>query len=174
MIWNADTDRLFVAVKDFRDLGAGFEDKSKGPWKGFLHHLEYGFVDHPGILGDVAKVGADKGEVVFLGIDAFDLADALDSPLVRNITAHPVHRICGVNDHPSIPEHVHHLLHTSGIGIFFIKPDKLSHSLQRSLMLQAYPNFFANPEQWEYLLQPSPPKKVNPCPARLPGYAPKG
>ena len=137
MVWHTDANGLLVAVQDLGHLRARFEDEGKWAWKGLLHHLKHRLVDHPGVLGDVAQVGANEGEVMLSGIDALDLADAFDGALVGDIAAHAIDGVGGIDDDASVSEHVHHLLHAARVGVFFVKPDEFSHAFERSLDLQA-------------------------------------
>jgi len=75
----------------------------------------------------VAKIRADDGKIMFFRIDALDSADFFHGTGLVDVTAESIDRIGRINDDSPVTEHLHHLLNSPWIRVFFIQSDKFCH-----------------------------------------------
>ena len=63
------------------------------------------------ILAQVAQIMANKGQLCLLRVNAFNLADAFDCLVLKNIAAQTVNSIGWVNDYSAVFEVLCYLLY---------------------------------------------------------------
>ena len=119
VVGHADAHFLAVA-EDFGQACRPVQDEGEGTRQVPFHQFE-SVVVHFGIFADAAQVVADDGQVVLFGVDAFQLADALDGTLFQPMAAQGIACVGGINENTSIVQHIHHPLKVGGIVVLIIE-----------------------------------------------------
>ncbi len=118
MVGYANTDGFAFGAQNFGHFFAGFQNKGIRAGQVLFQKAVQWRADGLGILAEVAEVAAQEGELHLEGIDAFNLADALNGFGVLNAAADAIDRIGGINDDPAFSQGFHQDFNLPFVRIF--------------------------------------------------------
>ena len=117
LIRDTDTDSLFIALENARNIVVGFQDEGESAWQIALHHLEHLVADGFCKLRKHAEVVEYKRKMGFLLADALYLRNALVSFIAVDTATYAINGVGRENDNPVALEAIKNHLDVTRIGI---------------------------------------------------------
>jgi len=120
VIRDPDSHSFTFLLDGLGNLRAGSQNKGKGARHMRFHQFEGPVIHLPGIIGEVAQIGTDEGELSFFRLNSLNSCHPLHSPGLCDVAPDSINRVGGVNNHSPIPKKLNNFVDLLLIRILFI------------------------------------------------------